>query len=228
MSSPANVTAVVLCGGLGTRLRSVLPEGMPKCLALVAGRPFLFYILDHLFEQGVQSVVFCVGYGWEEVQKSVSGSDARGKAFPLRYVPQIDNWEFQYSHEKEPLGTAGALKKALPLLNSRHVLVLNGDTYCQVNVKDMLDSAFHWSSPLDAKNLMTVYGESGKAAGVWLFSLGLLTSLPLDVLQNILDNKGIVIPGVPYRRKGLKFHDIGTPEGYAGAEAFLREQGVIK
>jgi len=67
------ITAAILCGGLGTRLRPVVGKELPKCLAPIKDKPFLFYVLDRLFEQGVRRIVFCLGHGSKKVIKSLSG-----------------------------------------------------------------------------------------------------------------------------------------------------------
>ncbi len=115
MNTIGNVTAAVLAGGLGTRLRGVLAD-CPKVLAPVKGKPFLAYLLEHLAGQGLRDVVLCVGYGSEQVE-AVFGRSYAG----LRLA---------YSCEPAPLGTAGAVRLALPMLESDPVLVMNGDSFC--------------------------------------------------------------------------------------------------
>src|SRR5690242_14144702 len=97
---PQGVSAAILAGGLGTRLRSVVAD-RPKVLAPVGGRPFLTYLLGQLARAGVQEVVLLVGYGADQV-RSTFGADYDG----LRLL---------YSEETAPLGTGGAVRLALPL-----------------------------------------------------------------------------------------------------------------
>jgi D-glycero-alpha-D-manno-heptose 1-phosphate guanylyltransferase len=119
MDTLANITAAILAGGLGTRLRSVVPD-RPKVLAEVQGRPFLTYVFENLASQGVREVVLCTGYLGEQIRA------AFGETWgPLRL------W---YSQEETPLGTGGALRLALPLIQSDSVLVLNGDSFCPVSL----------------------------------------------------------------------------------------------
>lgn len=227
MSSLTNVTAVILCGGKGTRSWNVLPEGLPKCLAPVAGRPFLFYILDHLRDQGVRNIVLCTGYGKDTIWKSL---------FHVPAEVHIGNWDgfvlhsenvtVRDSSESEPLGTGGALRNALPLLDSDPVLVLNGDTYCKFDLGELLRE--YEEQKVETLDLC-VGDIDSTSSGVRLLSRRFIEGIrPPDSLERILgwqigeeDHYEMLVPG-------LKFHDIGTPEGYAGAEAFLREQGVIK
>jgi NDP-sugar pyrophosphorylase family protein len=114
--SLAVIDVVILCGGLGSRLRAVVPD-RPKALALVGGRPFLDILIDDILRQGLRRVIFCVGHLKEQII-------AR---YRTGYVG-----EFLFSQENMPLGTGGALKNALPLIRSDPILVVNGDSYCPI------------------------------------------------------------------------------------------------
>ena len=116
---------MILAGGFGTRLRSVVSD-RPKVLAEVGGRPFLEYLLDQLVAEDVKSVVLCTGYLGEQVQRRL-GTHYRTLAL-------------QYSREPQPLGTGGALRLALPMLDTDPVLVMNGDSYCDTR----LDAFANW------------------------------------------------------------------------------------
>lgn len=116
--------AIVLVGGLGTRLRP-LTETVPKPMVDVAGRPFLEYVLDTLVDEGVSRVCLAVGYKAEVVEKHF-GSVYRG-------IPLI------YSHEETPLGTGGAIIRALDIVQGESILIVNGDTLFRVNLNDMLE-----------------------------------------------------------------------------------------
>ncbi|GAA4329178.1 HAD-IIIA family hydrolase [Flaviaesturariibacter amylovorans] len=116
--------AVVLAGGLGTRLRSAVPD-LPKCMAPVAGRPFLGYVIDSLRREGVQRFIFSLGYMYEAIEAWLS------EAYPtLDYVSVI---------EAEPLGTGGGIQLALRAAVSEQVLVANGDTLFEVSVADLAE-----------------------------------------------------------------------------------------
>lgn len=114
---------MILAGGRGSRLRLVLPY-QPKVMAEFHGRPFLAYLLDQLVAWGVQKVVLCTGYRGEEIRTRLG--DAYGPV-PLTYF-----------HEDEPLGTGGALRLALPLLDSDPVMVMNGDSLIEADLQDYL------------------------------------------------------------------------------------------
>lgn len=109
---------IVLAGGLGTRLRSVVSD-VPKPMAPVAGKPFLDYVLEKLPLGHIEQIIMAVGYKYEAVE-NYYGQDYAS-------VP------IHYSVEDTPLGTGGGIKKALELCKQENVIVLNGDTFCDVN-----------------------------------------------------------------------------------------------
>lgn len=106
--------AIVLVGGLGTRLRSVVGE-TPKALAPIAGRPFLDWLLDDLRVHGIARVVLATGFGSERIEE--------------RYRDGRPGLTIDISRESEPLGTGGALRLACARTTSSHVLAVNGDTF---------------------------------------------------------------------------------------------------
>jgi D-glycero-alpha-D-manno-heptose 1-phosphate guanylyltransferase len=116
--------AAILVGGLGTRLKSVVSD-LPKPMADVAGRPFLAYVLDYCKCQNIQRVVLCAGYKHEAIREYFGSS--------------YNGLELLYSIEDEPLGTGGALRKGLDLLNTPVVAFLNGDSICEVNISEMAE-----------------------------------------------------------------------------------------
>jgi NDP-sugar pyrophosphorylase family protein len=119
--------ALILAGGLGKRLRSAYAAG-PKAMAPVGTRPFLDYLLHWLRAEGVQEVILCVGYMRSSIERHVGS----GRKWGLRV---------KYSIDRKLLGTAGALKKAGAMLGSNRAFVINGDTFLDVNLREM--SAFH-------------------------------------------------------------------------------------
>lgn len=120
--------AVVLAGGLGTRLRSVVPD-MPKPMADVQGNPFLSYLLTYWADQGVKSFVLSVGYKRESIIKFFGSSFC---GIPIEYV-----------QEQQPLGTGGALILASSRLHEPFLL-LNGDTFFRVQLEPLIN--FHASN----------------------------------------------------------------------------------
>ncbi len=123
---PSQVTAAILCGGLGTRLRSEVAD-RPKFLAEVGGKPFAHYVLAGLAHVGVRQAVLCTGFMGDLVERTLGPAHA-GIAL-------------SYSREDTPLGTGGALRAAEGLLRSPLVLALNGDSFCDADLGAMF--AFH-------------------------------------------------------------------------------------
>jgi len=119
-------SAIILAGGLGTRLRSAVPD-LPKCMAPVAGRPFLFYVINHLTKQGVDNFIFSLGYMHEAIE-----------SFLIENYPALN---YELSIENEPLGTGGAIRLACAKTIDKDVLVLNGDTLFKADVNKLM--AFH-------------------------------------------------------------------------------------
>jgi len=110
---------IVLAGGLGTRLRSVV-SNLPKCMAPIAGNPFLYYIFKYLECQKIEHIILSVGHKYEAIEEWV----------------QQNTWPVQISYaiEKEPLGTGGAIKLALTQAKEEQVFVINGDTFFEVDL----------------------------------------------------------------------------------------------
>lgn len=106
--------AIVLVGGLGTRLRAAVPD-LPKPLAPVAGRPFLAWLLDAYAEAGMRRVVLATGYRSQQIEEAI-GRHWRGM-------------EVAYSPEESPLGTGGAIAQALAKVQGDGVHLANGDTF---------------------------------------------------------------------------------------------------
>lgn len=124
--------AIILAGGLGTRLRSVVAD-LPKCMAPVAGKPFLYYIIEHYKKQGIQKFIFSLGYMSEKIETYLSAN------YPLL--------NYQLSIEKAPLGTGGAIKLACDKATGQNVLVLNGDTLFSIDIEKL--SSFHEKNNAD-------------------------------------------------------------------------------
>jgi D-glycero-alpha-D-manno-heptose 1-phosphate guanylyltransferase len=124
--------AIVLAGGLGTRLREAVPE-LPKCMAPVAGRPFLFFVINYLRSQGIEKFIFSLGYKHEAIERYLE------EQFPtLQYTCKI---------EPEPLGTGGAIRFAAKAATSNTLIVANGDTLFRANLQELL--AFHKKTGVD-------------------------------------------------------------------------------
>lgn len=121
-----NIECIVLAGGLGTRLRSVVSD-LPKCMAPVAGKPFLSHLIDQLLNSGVTKFIFALGYMHEVIENFLENE------YPgLSYKTVIEN---------EPLGTGGAIQLACNKSEANVVLVVNGDTMFKCDLVELIQ--FH-------------------------------------------------------------------------------------
>jgi len=224
--------AVLLVGGMGTRLRSVV-QTKPKPLALVGSYSLLQLLIRQLRHQGIRRLVLCTGYLAEQIENEFG--DGRDLELTI-----------EYSREPHPLGTAGAVKLAQRyLLDMPEFLVMNGDSFMETDFCRMLE--FHRAhgglvsmAALHVQN-SNRYGRveadsSGRVikfaektgdnspglinAGVYVFDRGVLEHIPdgsasleQDVFPQLLD-RGIHV----FEQHGM-FIDIGTPEDYARAQS---------
>jgi D-glycero-alpha-D-manno-heptose 1-phosphate guanylyltransferase len=117
---------IILAGGLGTRLRSAVPD-LPKCMAPVNGEPFLKFVINHLLEQEIEHFVFALGYMHEDIERYIS--------------TEYPDLKYRISLEEEPLGTGGAILQAMKLVKGRSALIANGDTLFKIDVE--LLTGFH-------------------------------------------------------------------------------------
>jgi NDP-sugar pyrophosphorylase family protein len=210
-------------------------DDRPKVLAPVAGRPWLAHVLERLHESGVEEALLLAGYRAEQLLQTL-GDSYQG----MRLV---------YHVERSPLGTAGAVRQALDLIRTPAVLLLNGDSWCEVDLTLFRD--FHEQQPaspslvlsrvsdtsrfgrvqVDEDGTIGHFEEKGASpgpgwinAGIYLLPRDDLVSLPPD---RPLSLEREVLPGwVAQRRvRGYRcpgrFLDMGTPGSYASAEAFL-------
>ncbi len=118
--------AIILAGGLGTRLQDAVPD-VPKCMAPVNGKPFLSYLINHLQLQGITYFIFALGHKGEMIEEFLKNE------YPSLF--------YKTSVEEEPLGTGGAIKKALKITKEKSVLIANGDTLYKIDVP--LLTGFH-------------------------------------------------------------------------------------
>ena len=227
------VRAFVLCGGAGTRLRPVLAD-RPKSMALISGAPFLQLLLDRLRCQGVDDVILGTGYMAEKIESYFgSGNDLR--------------MSIRYSREHEPLDTGGALKLAESLI-SDPVLVLNGDSYVEWSLVQMLelfaakdadmvivlqavaDVARYGSVALDRNGRIAQFVEKGALSGPGLINAGVYL-VRKQIVRDLPAGTAISLEREVFPRlldrgvyglvcTGL-FIDIGIPEDFKRAQTLL-------
>ncbi|MBN3034132.1 MAG: nucleotidyltransferase family protein [Bacteroidales bacterium] len=143
--------AVILAGGLGTRLRDAIGD-IPKPMAPVRGKPFLEYQMKYLAGWGIRRVVLSVGYKREMIRHHFGSS--------------FLSMELAYAEEHEPLGTGGGLRNAFQQVNEPLVIILNGDTFFNVNLSRLLD--FHRKCEADASVVLR-YVEDASRYGLVRF-----------------------------------------------------------
>jgi D-glycero-alpha-D-manno-heptose 1-phosphate guanylyltransferase len=227
--------AIILAGGMGTRLRSAVPD-LPKPMAPVNGRPFMEHQMDYWIGQGVSRFVVSVGYKKEVIMNHFGTSY---RSTPLTYAT-----------EEEPLGTGGGLLLAAQGL-SEPFLVVNGDTFFEVDLEELLK--FHDEHSADWTFSLFRTSEVGRYMGIEVKADGEIGSLKSGNSQesrlanggvylvnpSLLAHKGL-IPGnklsleddlLPtlvaqgFRLFGLEFSgafiDIGVPEDYFRVTEFL-------
>ena len=222
---------IILAGGLGTRLRSVVPH-LPKALAPIQGVPFLNLIVRQLIlSNSISKITLALGYLAEQVMDAF-----KNVPFPI-----------DYSYEELPLGTGGATLKAMKKTTSDPVFVINGDTYLDISLSQML--AFHRTKEagatlacqkvenadrygtleLSPPGQILGFKEKGSKEGVincgfYLFNRSLFENLPFgesfslehDAFPHFLKYKM-----VGFYSEGA-FIDIGTPESFARSQELLR------
>lgn len=230
---PRAEEAIVLVGGLGTRLRSVLTD-LPKPLAPVNGRPFLAHLLDQLASEGLRRVVLATGYLAEKVEQSIGHRWA--------------GMDITYSRETEPLGTGGAILLAARMLQGEGVHLANGDTFLRYDLQE-LEHVVHAS---DAKlgialanvedvgrygavqvsgNRVTSFLEKGGHgaglinAGSYFLTASGVENLPADDGAYSFETRVLLPEAMSGQLAAYQdtrdFIDIGVPDDYALAQRLL-------
>jgi len=223
---------VILCGGLGTRLRTVVSD-RPKPMAEVDGRPFVHILVDHVASFGYRRFILCAGYKAETIKEYFKTA-----TMPVEVVVSI---------EPQPMGTGGALKHAAGLLKSDDVIVMNGDSFCAVDYAKLIDehrarqadvtitavqvkaASEFGSMRVDKSGRVTAFSEKqggGQGlvnAGVYVFRRAAIETMPLTIPLSLEKD---VFPKLTASR--LFAHlvrgpllDIGTPESYEKARQDL-------
>ncbi len=226
---------VILCGGQGKRLQSVVSD-VPKVMAQVDGRPFLDFVIEYLNSQNIARIILCTGYKADFIEQYY-----RANNFGIT----ID-----FSTEKEPLGTGGALKNAQEVISSDPFFVLNGDSLLSADLQAFLD--FHelkksvasmvvsqstdgedfGNLKIDEDGRITEFQEkindpSGQLvnAGIYCFSQTILSLMPKPKKFSLEND---FFPNLIDKKFfGYQIHkeflDIGTPERYKTIKQNLKK-----
>lgn len=231
------IEAIILAGGKGTRLKSVLDD-CPKPMAIIGGKPFIEWILLMLRRQGIQRTVICTGH-LSEIVESYFGN---GRGIGM---------EIAFAHDPFPLGTGGAVRNALGKTSSKQILVLNGDSYLRINLSNFLkahlecearvsislvqveDSSRYGSVKVNKDRKVKAFLEKspGKQpglinAGIYLLERnvvkeipeGKMISLEKEIFPDLIGKHlyGVLCDG--------PFIDIGIPESFNKAEQILKSE----
>jgi D-glycero-alpha-D-manno-heptose 1-phosphate guanylyltransferase len=224
--------AIVLAGGFGTRLKSVIND-VPKPLAPINNRAFLEYLFDYLIQNGIKKAILSIGYKAELISGYFGDS--------------YKNLKIEYVYEKTPLGTGGAIKKSLKNIQSDYVFIFNGDSFFDVDLNRFkeffqkqnsdISIALKRMKNFDRYGLVELNGDNITAfqekrfcedgyinGGIYLLKRDILKNINLDsfsfesdFLQKELNN--IDISG--FKSDGY-FIDIGIPEDYKKAQEYFR------
>ncbi|MDB5197420.1 MAG: histidinol phosphate phosphatase [Flaviaesturariibacter sp.] len=197
--------AIILAGGLGTRLREAVPD-RPKCMAPVAGRPFMSHVIDELRMQGIQRFIFSLGYMADVIQ------DYLKEAYPtLDYTAIV---------EEEPLGTGGAIQACLRQAITEHVLVANGDTLFKVALKDL--AAVHKVNKAACTLALKKMQDFNRYGVVALAETGAITGFQ----EKKHYTEGLINGGI-YLLQKEPFLRLGLPEKFSFEKEYL-EPGAEK
>lgn len=229
--------AIILAGGLGTRLQSVLP-GIPKCMAPIHGKPFLAYVLDYLISQEINKVILSVGYRKDQIINY----------FDDKYCPL----KIEYAIESHQLGTGGAVKLALEHCMQDNVFILNGDTYFIPDLQSI--EKLHFQSKADITIATKHFTKTGRFGLVQTDIDGWITDFRK---RDSLSGSGWINGGIYLIKKQIFDHfqegkfslendvfkescsrfkmkafqtdadflDIGIPEDYAKAQIMIKKPG---
>lgn len=225
-------TALILAGGFGTRLRTVIND-VPKPMAPINDKPFLLYQVNYLQQAGIKKIVFSTGYLSEVIETYFRQLDS-----PLR---------FTFSHEASPLGTGGGIRQALTSIEDSAVLVLNGDSFFELPLHDFFqfhhlhadmhtialrsvaDCSRYGSVKLNSEAEVISFGEKVQTAGEGLINAGVyvlnteryLRETPADKPFSIEQDYFQKIAGQGHlfgKAFSSYFIDIGLPEDYTKAQ----------
>ena len=230
------MTAVILCGGMGTRLRSAFSKG-PKVLAPVNGTPFLSFLLKQLAQASFRDVIICAGYKGDQIKNTFGES--------------YEEVAIRYSYEVEPLGTGGAIHNSIHMVKTDNILVMNGDSYIDTNLTAYIEwfrknnvIASLLLKPLNNtdrygrvevnknkrvlsfKEKRTGLGQGLINAGVYIFQKSVVGMIPAGEnysLESQLLPK-LVGKEIYGFHSEASFIDIGTPETYEQAESFFKNR----
>jgi len=219
------VQIVILCGGEGTRIKHITKD-VPKCVYSVNGRPFLFYVMSHFlkYRNDILDFILCCSDKSQQIKQELLKCPKHVSewAFFERNNLWFDGKKVTLVAEPVPTGTMTGMLSALPYISSRYVLVLNGDTYCPIDLPQLIK--FHQ----DSKSFFTVVNNDSIHSGIWFINSTFFWALKLfeathreELLKQLENHNEEELH--PHYYDGPSFIDIGTPEGLLLAQQMLKE-----
>lgn len=175
--------AIILAGGLGKRLRSTVPD-LPKPMAPIKGKPFLWYLLDYWLHQGINHFILSVGYKFEVIRE--------------QFGTKFKNAEVSYAIESKPLGTGGGLLLAIKYLRSKEpFLLLNGDTFFAINLNNLVK--YHQKCTSDITLSLIETKDNKRYGGILLDNHGMISSInsQKNLFNTNMANGGVYIINGP-------------------------------
>ena len=226
--------AMILIGGLGTRIKSIENE-KPKCLINVSNKPFIYWIILYLLQNGIKKIIFCLNINQSLINHTIESYNFK-------------NIEMEYSTESNPLGTGGAIINAINKKTNEDFIILNGDTIYDIPIKNLLNFHYHHNNDLtyslhklnerntdyggieyQQNNQITSHYKLNRDSKSRIIDAG-LRIINKKALYNYINSNNSSISKIsfedniaPWFIKNLKvegqifeteFYDIGNPESY--------------
>jgi NDP-sugar pyrophosphorylase family protein len=239
MQRLSDMTTIILAGGLGTRLRSVVSD-RPKVLAPIGKRPFVTLLLDQLVAANAKEVVLCTGYMADQIHD--------------KFGTKYKSLKIVHSREPKPLGTGGALRQALPHLKSDAVLIMNGDSFADADLTAYVNWFYKKSRqaslllvkvPDTGRYGKVLFTEDGRLsafeekgydtgpgwinAGVYIMKKSLVASIPAGIAFSLERQffPNLLNSGLYGFCSNGRFIDIGTPQSLRQAQKFFEGPGLF-
>ena len=197
-------TAIILAGGMGTRLKTIISD-LPKPMAPIMNVPFLTYQLNYLKYFGIKKVIFSVGYLSEKII--------------AHYNQSFENISIEYSIEKNPLGTGGGIRMAMSNLNEDLVLILNGDSFFDLNLEQFYN--LHHEQKSDFSLALRYVNNSERYGNIEFNSSNQITSF---IEKNQLNQSGYINAGVYILSKKLYLQNTKPDINFSIEKDFFEKQ----
>jgi D-glycero-alpha-D-manno-heptose 1-phosphate guanylyltransferase len=229
-----NISVIILCGGKGTRLQTVVND-RPKSMAIINNEPFLCYLFKQLSKSDLNNIILSTGYKADIIESY--------------FGKKIYNLSLKYSREKQSLGTGGAVKLALSKVETDYIMVMNGDSYLDIDLKSYVSwhfkNKYNSSMVLAKVENISRYGNvkadnDGRVlsfeekdgnnkpgwinGGIYILKKTMLDTVPPDINYSLERDffPKLIDKGLYRFNFDGKFIDIGTPESFTAAQEFFK------